>query len=75
MSLPLEKLLDRNENRYELCTAAIKIAERLESSFTSEEIAQEKEKIAILSIGRLLDGDVGINETINRIEKRIKEED
>jgi len=60
MSLPLDKLLDENTNRYELCIAAMKISQRLAATMTSEEIAAENEKLAILSMKKLLNGDIKI---------------
>ena len=60
MSLPLDKLLQENKNRYGMCTAAIRVAQQL--SELPEEQWQEKgaDKIAILSMAKILNGDVEV---------------
>jgi len=60
MSLPLDKLLQENKNRYGMCAAAIRVAQNL--SGLPEEQWQEKrsDKIAVLSMTKILNGDARV---------------
>ncbi|MCK4906512.1 MAG: hypothetical protein KAS64_03120 [Spirochaetes bacterium] len=69
MSLPLDKLLDENINRYELCSSAIKISRKIAATWSPEDIAATNEKLAVLSMRKLLDKEVTIKKNVNDLIK------
>ena len=60
MSLPLDKLLQENNNRYKMCTAAIRVSQKLSNLPEHQWQERGNDKIAILSMEKVLNGEAKI---------------
>ena len=74
MSIPLEKLLNRNENRYEMCVAAMKISQHIATTTNSDEIGKMRDKLAVISISRLLDGKIPIKSGVDAVSGLVRDD-
>ncbi|MDR2734596.1 MAG: hypothetical protein LBC99_08160 [Spirochaetota bacterium] len=67
MALPFENLLNRNENRYEMCVAAMKILQHIATTTSSEDISKMRDKLAVAAISRLLDEKIPIKRGVQDV--------
>jgi len=67
MALPFENLLNRNENRYEMCVAAMKILQHIATTTSSDDISKMRDKLAVAAISRLLDEKVPIKRGVKEV--------
>jgi len=67
MALPFENLLNRNENRYEMCVAAMKILQHIATTTSSEDISKMRDKLAVAAISRLLDEKIPIKRGVQEV--------
>ena len=67
MALPLDALLDRNENRYEMCVASMKILQHIATTTSSEDISKMRDKLAVTAIASLLDEKIPIKHGVQDV--------
>ena len=67
MAIPFEKLLNRNENRYEMCVASMKILQHIATTTSSEDISKMRDKLAVAAISRLLEEKVPIKRGVEDV--------
>jgi len=67
MALPFESLLNRNENRYEMCVAAMKILQHIATTTSSEDISKMRDKLAVTAISRLLEEKIPIKRGVEDV--------
>jgi len=73
MAIPFEKLLNRNENRYEMCVAAMKISQHIATTTSSEEIGKMRDKLAVLAISKLLDEKIPIKTGVDAASRKVRD--
>ena len=74
MAIPFEKLLNRNENRYERCVAAMKISQHIATTTSSEEIGKMRDKLAVLAISKLLDEKIPIKTGVDAASRKVRDD-
>ena len=61
MALSIDKLLKQNQNRYEMCTAAIRVSQALAEVSEEGWKSRDDDKIAIVSMEKILSGRIDIH--------------